>query len=154
MMRIDDEQHAGTVHSSMSEEGLGDVRGDVAREHQVRGAGRTDGGRRGSSERVAGTSRGVDARSVEGTSLPRGPSDGAQRHSGSGRVAVHAVARGSCSDSSRVAGIVSRNGRTVKVEECPFCGRTHTHGRGEGPRLSHCLEDRDTYIVEEVFTDE
>lgn len=55
-----------------------------------------------------------------------------------------------------VAGIVSLNGRTVKVEECPFCGRTHTHGRGEGPRLSHCRKDsdRDTYIVAEVSPDE
>jgi len=27
--------------------------------------------------------------------------------------------------------------KTVQIE-CPFCGKTHTHGRGDGRRGAHC----------------
>ena len=48
-----------------------------------------------------------------------------------------------------VSGVVSSDGKTVAVE-CPYCGRTHTHGRGNGPRLSHCMEDARPYVMLEA----
>jgi hypothetical protein len=30
---------------------------------------------------------------------------------------------------------------------CPFCGRLHSHGIGDGGRLSHCLEDSRPYSL-------
>lgn len=35
--------------------------------------------------------------------------------------------------------------------ECPWCGRTHIHGRIEGQRASHCMIYREEYII--VFGD-
>jgi len=28
---------------------------------------------------------------------------------------------------------------------CPFCGKRHTHGKGDGHRVSHCAFDDDTF---------
>jgi len=47
-----------------------------------------------------------------------------------------------------VAKVISKNARTWVVI-CPFCGRHHNHGIGEGARESHCQkknEPRNYYI--------
>lgn len=37
---------------------------------------------------------------------------------------------------------------------CPYCGRTHHHGAGDGVRLSHCLPARgEYYLVGSEFHD-
>ncbi len=37
-----------------------------------------------------------------------------------------------------VEGIVHPGGQFVIVRQCPFCGSTHEHGRGDGTVMSHC----------------
>jgi hypothetical protein len=34
--------------------------------------------------------------------------------------------------------IAKRKKGTSKIDECPFCGEKHTHGLGNGHRLTHC----------------
>jgi len=43
-----------------------------------------------------------------------------------------------------------RQGKHLIVEECPFCGETHYHGLGDGPRVSHCKHGAGVYLVREV----
>lgn len=31
--------------------------------------------------------------------------------------------------------------------KCPWCKGTHTHGRGSGPRASHCTKYQHDYLV-------
>ena len=62
--------------------------------------------------------------------------------------------------------VVSRKKGEVRIEECPFCGKTHEHALGSGHRFSHCrdtagyfdkiiikgheLLQRDGYIIHDI----
>ncbi|MFI5219583.1 MAG: hypothetical protein ACHQNT_08845 [Bacteroidia bacterium] len=37
--------------------------------------------------------------------------------------------------------IVKRKKGTAKIDECPFCGETHLHSKGEGFRHARCTEE-------------
>jgi hypothetical protein len=36
---------------------------------------------------------------------------------------------------------------TLFVPSCPYCGRPHWHGRGEGWRWSHCIKSSGPYYL-------
>ena len=36
--------------------------------------------------------------------------------------------------------VVWRKKGEEKTDDCPFCGRHHTHGKGEGHRSAHCMD--------------
>lgn len=36
-----------------------------------------------------------------------------------------------------------QDGCGLITEPCPFCGKRHFHGHGEGHRVAHCLETKE-----------
>ncbi len=39
------------------------------------------------------------------------------------------------------------DGARYVVERCPYCGRRHVHGAGDGHRVPHCLAPGDGYVL-------
>jgi hypothetical protein len=37
--------------------------------------------------------------------------------------------------------ILWRDSEDAPCEPCPFCGRRHTHGKGDGHRVPHCSDE-------------
>ncbi len=38
----------------------------------------------------------------------------------------------------RAYAVLRRDSEDSETDPCPFCGRRHTHGTGDGHRVSHC----------------
>jgi len=43
-------------------------------------------------------------------------------------------------DGARAYAVLWRDTQKSKTDPCPFCGKRHTHGLGDGHRVAHCVD--------------